>query len=165
MTRTNGEGNTLAVEENGAKALWAVTLEYFLAAPILGAPCYLTVPIWAGGRGSIPVAGIIFVGVFHIALAVYQLKRTQAAETSGRTNLYALVGGVFFILSLISVAFLLQYVTPIPSDYAVQGTASTTNTNSIVMIFASFAFGYFLGLAVLYLAYAGIQYSKRTPSE
>ncbi len=152
----------MSKEENGRKSFWAITLEYLLAAPILGIPCYLTVTGWAD-RSGIPVVGIILVGAFHIALAIYQLKRTHHAATSDRTNLYRLGGVVFLILSLFSIAFLLQHVTPITPDYNVQGTASTTNMNSMVMIFSSFVFGYFLGFAALFLGYVGIQPRNSSP--
>jgi hypothetical protein len=55
------------------KGKWSLVIEYFLAGPILGSPCYTTIPVWAGKNG-IFIVGIIIVAILFGFLAVYQLK-------------------------------------------------------------------------------------------
>jgi preprotein translocase subunit SecG len=144
------------MENESKKHIWVLILEYFLAAPILGLPCYATIPVWLDREGLV-IAGAALVGVFYILLAFYQLGRTRVFGTQEGIIVYVLLGIIFIILSLMIAVYLFQSAPAVPVSANSGGTASPTNVRGTIIVIATFTFSFLIGFAVLFLGYARLE--------
>lgn len=142
--------------KTGKESIWLLIGEYVLAAPILGAPCYFTVPVLADRLG-IGIGAMIIVGVLFSGLAAYQLKRVITYGHSSWLNVYRLSGILCIVLALLVVLNFISFAPAVPANEQSFGTFSPATTRSLLMVFSSLAFGFLVGFATLLLGYVRLE--------
>ncbi|MCA0456112.1 MAG: hypothetical protein LCI00_19190 [Chloroflexi bacterium] len=146
------------------KGIWALVTEYFLAAPILGIPCYAVVPVWASKNGMAAI-GPIILAFFYVGLAIYQLKRVSVLGSGKDTKLPVFLGAISIVISLF---FLLSFVQTF-SSFSVSGESMGTGDpviiSGVTSILSSLGFGFLLGFGILFLGYARLEYIASQKSD
>ena len=104
------------------------------------------------------VIGVITLALLFGLLAFYQLRKVSILGSKKRINAYIILGGVCFITSLLSLLSLIQNISAFSAPKQSIGTVDSTIDNLNALIIPSFGFGFLLGLSILFLGYALLEY-------